>query len=811
VATSGLAYNAALVTMFDFHAQAGEDALAMREAPRLGCWVLGLYLLSFACQRPAARVPVKTPKCSEHALEWVRQFSSSAQVSVTAIAASSDGGVIAIGEFKQSLRIAGGAQKTIDMAARGDTDAFVIKIQEDGKIAWQRTVGGLKSSVSLAGLFVRTDGSVLVGGQYTGAPLMDSSPGQPEFALPSCEGSGSEGPRRLLAVLYSPDGVPRHSITSVDVGKERSLAALASAGNDVVISGTFSGQLQLGNAPHPVKLESRGQTDVFLARLTENGDVRWVKRIGGQGQDTAGPLTTTRSGSLLIAGTFSDSGDEHSPLAETGATIGDNHSLVMRSHGRRDAFIARFDADGQLAFAQSIGGPSNEPAEADRIAALLATDDDGTLVLANASLPAKVGQGGHFLESADLEFGSFLAKFSANGELGWELPLGAPTMSGMAKVPGGDLLILGKASERIFYPVTGNKRQTLTPEGLDDVLLARHGQNGELRWLTRFGGKGSDLSGAITSDRTGIVTFTAAFRDAFLIDACPPVTVSSQGRTSVLLARVAPGAVLSDQPREMQIAKTEARVRVLRAAANKALLDKQLEQACSKFQEIVDLVPRDPGARLDHASCLSNLGRKDDAISENHQVIAMGSRNVDVDSESAEKLRRQAYLNLYALGHSVELPKDGCRALVGEPHCRQQLWACAGQSKTSGAHGEVVRSLARIGVSLEGVRVETDEELDPVMPSLDHWGFSDSSTWPSSHNWLARAEAVDVLIHEQSSFVCAESSGPDCKSDQSSIDCTVVMANACSGLVGVVCAEPDSEQGDRKIDEFYLWRGVVTR
>ena len=483
----------------------------------------------------------------------------------------------------------------------------------------------------------------------------------------------------------------------------------------------------------------------------------------------------------------------------------------MRSHGRRDAFIARFDADGQLAFAQSIGGPSNEPAQADRIAALFATDDDGALVLANASLPAKVGQGGHFLESADLEFGSFLAKFSADGELGWELPLGAPTMSGMAKVPGGDLLILGKAGERIFYPATGNKRQTLTPEGLDDVLLARHGQNGELRWLTRFGGDGSDLSGAITSDHTGFVTFTTSFRDAFLIDACPPVRLSSQDRTSVLLARVEQGAVLSDQPREMQIAKTEARVQVLRAAANKALLDKQLEQACSKFQEIVDLVPKDPGARLDHASCLLKLGRKDDAISENHQVVAMGSRNLDVDSESAEKLRRQAYLNLYALGHGVELPKDGCRALVAEPNCLQQLWACSGQIKTSGAHGEVVRSLARIGVSLEGARVETDEELDPVMPSLDHWGFSDSSTWPSTHNWLTRAEAVDVLVHEQSSFVCAESNGPDCKSDQSSIDCTVVMANACSGLVGVVCAEPDSEEGDRKVDEFYLWRGVVPR
>lgn len=78
----------------------------------------------------------------------------------------------------------------------------------------------------------------------------------------------------------------------------------------------------------------------------------------------------------------------------------------------------------------------------------------------------------------------------------------------------------------------------------------------------------------------------------------------------------------------------------------------------------------------------------------------------------------------------------------------------------------------------------------------------------AAHNWLARAEAVDVIISEKSTFVCSESSGPDCKSDQGSIDCKVVMANACSGLLGVVCAEPDADPSERKIDEFYLWRSV---
>ena len=157
--------------------------------------------------------------------------------------------------------------------------------------------------------------------------------------------------------------------------------------------------------------------------------------------------------------------------------------------------------------------------------------------------------------------------------------------------------------------------------------------------------------------------------------------------------------------------------------------------------------------------------------------------------------------------HSVALPTEGCQALPAEPGCAQQLWACVGQGQSSGTQGGATRAIARIGVSLEAARIEPDEELDPVMPSLEHWGFSDSKIWPNSHNWLERTEAVDVLISEHSSFICTEAQGPDCKSDESSIECKVVTANACLGLVGVVCAEPDAEESERKVDEFYLWRG----
>ena len=768
--------------------------------PTLARWILATTLLALACQRQAPRAPTGGSKCAERALQWVRQLSSLGNVSINRIASTHDRGVIAIGEFSQTLRIAGGALSPIEIIARGDSDAFVLKITADGTVAWQRRIGGLKSSVGLAGLVVRADDSFIVGGQYTGAPLMDSKPGEPEFALPSAQ-SGASAQRRLLLVQYGADGVPRRTHTSADVGKDREITSLALVDGDVVIYGVFSGQLQLGESATALRLESRGLTDSFLARLGENGEPRWATRIGGMGRDTAGPLVVTRDNSILIAGTFTDDGEGQG--TPPGATFGDNSNVVIRADGGRDAYLARFDSEGRLRFAHAIGGPSEELTEPDAVLSISPMKDQGALIVANASMPVKLGQGGHFLESTNFDYGSLLARFSADGTLRWTLPLGATSMRDMTAVPGGDIIVVGEAEQRIYYPASGARRHAFTPEGLDDVLLARHGPKGELRWLTRFGGEGSEFGSRITADATGGVTFTFAFKDEFVIDACPPVKLQSQDRYSVLVARVASDAILSDESRERVLAKAESKVAQLRASAETALKSKNAAQACEHYRAIVELKPNDPGSRLDHASCLGQLSQVDSARSENLRAIALASRATEVALEPDEKTRRAAYLNLHGLGTALDLPVEGCRALTTEPGCLQPLWACIKQVESGGSLGSIARAVVRIGITAQIAKIDPDEEVDPVMPSLERWGFVNARNWPESHNWINRAEFVDVLVNERSASAACEPSGPDCKANDT-IDCKIVSANACLGLVGVVCTDPDDSE--TKVDEFYLWR-----
>ncbi len=771
----------------------------MGRTPTLARWILATTLLSLACQRQASRAPASASKCSGHALQWVRQLSSLGNVSINRIATTHDNGIIAIGEFGQTLRIAGGTLVPIEFSARGDSDAFVLKITADGTVAWQRRIGGLKSSVGLAGLALRADDSFIVGGQYTGAPLMDSKPGEPEFALPAAQSGGTGAQRRLMLVQYGSDGVPRRTHTSADVGKDREITSLALVDGDVVIYGVFSDQLQLGEAASAVKLESRGLTDAFLARLGENGEPRWATRIGGIGRDTAGPLVVTRDHSILVAGTFADDGEGQG--ATPGATFGDNSNVLIRAEGGRDAYLARFDSEGRLRFAHAIGGPSEELTEPDAVLSISPMKDQGALIVANASMPVKLGQGGHFLESTNFDYGSLLARFSADGTLRWTLPLGATSMSDMTAVPDGDIFVLGKVEQRIYYPASGARRRSLTSEGLDDVLVARHGPQGELRWLTRFGGEGSEFGSRITADATGGVTFAFAFKDEFVIDACPPVKLQSQDRYSVLIARIAPDATLSDAPRERVLARAEAQVAQLRTSAEGALRSKNTAQACEHYRAIVELKPKDPGSRLDHASCLGQLSQVDPARSENLRAIALASRATDVTREADEKTRRTAYLNLRALDTALDLPVEGCRALTTEPGCSQPLWACAKQVELGGSQGSVSRAAVRIGITEQIAKIDPDEEIDPVMPSLEHWGFVNSKTWPETHNWTNRAEFVDVLVSERSASAACEPSGPDCKTNDG-IDCKIVSANACLGLVGVVCTDPDDSEV--KVDEFYL-------
>lgn len=104
----------------------------------------------------------------------------------------------------------------------------------------------------------------------------------------------------------------------------------------ILVSNTYSNDGMMSS--------SHGSTDVFMAKMTYDGDTVWTKLIGGPDIDIPTGIDVDAAGNIAICGyTYSVSGD-----------LSGHHgdSLEMKP----DGFIALFDIDGNKTWADQYGG-----------------------------------------------------------------------------------------------------------------------------------------------------------------------------------------------------------------------------------------------------------------------------------------------------------------------------------------------------------------------------------------------------------------------------------------------------------------------
>jgi hypothetical protein len=282
--------------------------------------------------------------------------------------------------------------------------------------------------------------------------------------------------------------------------------------------------------------------------------------------------------------------------------------------------------------------------------------------------------------------------------------------------------------------------------------------------------------------------------------------LADSDRDGAFLARLAPGAALSDEARERRLAETKVKVKALKTSAARAYKAKRYDTACPLFQTLVELQPDDPPAMTDLAVCLQRLGRLPESVAANRKAIALAAKT-DRSDHGDEATRRHAYFNLGKLGEVVKVPEARCAKLVAAPGCARSLWACPTKREDLGSGGGPTWNVVRIGITEDDAEIGADEELPCAMPSLDGWEATDGPFSDAGRNWNRRVSAVDVLVGETTEAVCHPSE--DDGSADTAIKCQIVTADACLGLVGTTCTK--SSVGGKAptkttVDEFYLYQ-----
>jgi hypothetical protein len=212
--------------------------------------------------------------------------------------------------------------------------------------------------------------------------------------------------------------------------------------------------------------------DIFTACYSENGDVIWARGAGGIWHEHAYEIVHDGGDGLYVLGTFL------SPVINF-----EDVSLI--NTGNYDAFLARYDTEGNILWARNPTGGGQEDAWS------LAVDSQGMIYIAGSYRSPTLTFENHTLTNTSDDFDLYLVKYEPTGR-----PLWVQSAAGQ---DGEDANAIAIDQRDDLYLTGYFKSDTLSfdtthlylsnHENLNvDMYLAKFDQDGQVIWATSSSG-----------------------------------------------------------------------------------------------------------------------------------------------------------------------------------------------------------------------------------------------------------------------------------------------------------------------------------
>lgn len=262
------------------------------------------------------------------------------------------------------------------------------------------------------------------------------------------------------------------------VGDDISTAINHSTFGDIFITGNYEGVVDFNPGSGFNYQTSEGGSDVFVQKLNVNGELGWVKSIGGTLNDFGGMVKTDALGNVYLLQNYSGAVD-FDPGRD---------DYVLTSSGGLDICIEKLSPFGDLVWAKTIGGSSDDYGSG------LEVDNTGNVYVT-----------GNFQGSVDFDPGTginlhvalgtkdlFVEKLNSNGTLEWVSCLGSSfgssEVTSIALDLQGNPYTIGTFDGSITYPVPEAAPAILTSAGGSDVFIQKFNPYGEIIWMKSIGG-----------------------------------------------------------------------------------------------------------------------------------------------------------------------------------------------------------------------------------------------------------------------------------------------------------------------------------
>jgi hypothetical protein len=365
--------------------------------------------------------------------------------------------------------------------------------QEAPLLDWAKNTG---ATLYNGGNGIATDasGNVYTTGNFFGTQDFDPGPGVFNMSV-----TGSDDGIFISKLNSNGDFVWAKSIKNVYNTAD---AIAVDASGNIVIAGFFDkgDVMDFDPGPGTFNLSAVGY-DMFVLKLTTDGDFVWAKHI--KGSNTAAhafpeSIALDPAGNIYTTGYFQTTIDFDPSAGTFNLTAGEF----------RDIFISKLDADGNFVWAKAMLGAGTCGACDDK-ARSIALDASGN-VYTNGFLRGTAdfdpGPGIFNLTPAS-GGGFFISKLDNNGNFIWAKTFGG-TASGVADV--GDMALDASANIYITGGVYGTSdfdpgagTFNLTSAGSSDIFISKLDVNGDFVWARLFGAGSFDYATTLDTDGAG--------------------------------------------------------------------------------------------------------------------------------------------------------------------------------------------------------------------------------------------------------------------------------------------------------------------
>lgn len=375
-----------------------------------------------------------------------------------------------------------------NIISNGSTDMFVQKIDTNGNLLWVKHMGGSGHEKCYA---LNTDDfdNIYTTGSFSDTVDFDPGIGVEELI----SGGGTD----IFVQKLDANGNFEWVKQFTGSGNSRGYSVATDPLGNVYVTGSFDGVFDFDPSSGINNLSSNGFQDIFLIKLNTNGDVIYVKQVGGPGDDWGSAIATDGLGNVYISGMFQDSVD-----FDPGVGTFQFNSTEIFNH-----FIQKLDANGHFQWAIQTGdilagGGSKVPIVVDEGGNIYST---GTY---NSTIDVDPGVGVYNLSCLG-NFDSFVRKIDTDGNLVWASHIsgsGSLVINTLTLDQDGNVYTTGGfAGQGDFDPSVGT--YILNASNQNNAFIQKLDNQGELIWVKQFSGASNcTVNGlGITADTNGVI------------------------------------------------------------------------------------------------------------------------------------------------------------------------------------------------------------------------------------------------------------------------------------------------------------------